>query len=54
MKKNVFVILDIETLTEARLAFDIAWIACDSKGNILFRYNALVKEVIDTLRSAIV
>lgn len=45
--KKVFVVLDIETVSDARLAFDIAWIVCDSKGNELERYNALVKEIID-------
>ena len=43
--RKVFAILDIETITDARLAFDIAWIVCDSKGNILDRYNALVSEI---------
>lgn len=43
--RKVFAILDIETLTDARLAFDIAWIVCDSKGNVLDRYNALVSEI---------
>ena len=46
--KKVFVILDVETITSARLVFDIAWHVCDSKGNILESYNALVKEVVDT------
>ena len=46
--KKVFAILDIETVTDARLAFDIAWIVCDSKGNELERYNALVKDIIDS------
>ena len=45
--KKVFIVLDIETITKARLAFDIAWHVCDSKGNILESYNALVKEVVD-------
>ena len=45
--RKVFVILDCETITDARLAFDIAWIVCDSKGNELERYNALVGEIID-------
>lgn len=45
--KKVFAILDIETASDARLAFDIAWIVCDAKGNVLERYNALVKEIID-------
>lgn len=43
--RKVFAILDIETITDARLAFDVAWIICDSKGNILERYNALVSEI---------
>ena len=46
--KKVFVVLDVETVTSARLVFDIAWHVCDSKGNILESYNALVKEVVDT------
>lgn len=46
--RKTFAILDIETVTDARLAFDIAWIVCDAKGNVLERYNALVKEIMDT------
>ena len=46
--RKVFAILDIETVTDARLAFDIAWIVCDSKGNILERYNALVSEIVES------
>lgn len=46
--KKVFVILDVETITSAKLVFDIAWHVCDSKGNILESYNALVKEIVDT------
>lgn len=46
--RKVFAILDIETITDARLAFDVAWIICDSKGNILERYNALVSEIVNT------
>ena len=45
--RKVFAILDIETVTDARLAFDIAWLICDVKGNILERYNALVSEIAD-------
>jgi hypothetical protein len=48
MTKKLFAILDIETVTDARLAFDIAWILCDSKGNILERHNYLVKEIVDS------
>lgn len=46
--RKVFTILDIETVTDARLAFDIAWIVCDSKGKILERYNTLVLEIVDS------
>lgn len=48
MTKKVFAVLDIETLTDARLAFDIAWILYDSKGNELERHNYLVSEIAET------
>lgn len=43
--RKVFAVLDIETITNARLAFDIAWIVCDSKGNELEHANYLVEEI---------
>lgn len=46
--RKVFAILDIETITDARLAFDIAWIVYDSKGNELERRNYLVSEIVNT------
>lgn len=46
--RKVFAILDIETLTDARLAFDIAWILKDSKGNTLESHNYLVSEIAET------
>jgi len=46
--RKVFAVLDIETLTDARLAFDIAWILYDSKGNELERSNFLVSEIMET------
>lgn len=46
--RKVFAILDIETITDARLAFDIAWIVKDSKGNMLEKRNYLVREIMDT------
>lgn len=46
--RKIFAVLDIETLTDARLAFDIAWILYDSKGNELERRNYLVSEIMDT------
>lgn len=45
--RKVFAILDIETLTDARLAFDIAWILFDSKGHMLEKHNYLVSEIYD-------
>lgn len=45
--RKVFAILDIETITDARLAFDVAWIVCDSHGAVLERYNALVAEIVN-------
>lgn len=46
--RKIFAVLDIETLTDARLAFDIAWILYDSKGNELERRNYLVSEIMET------
>ena len=46
--RKVFAILDIETITDARLAFDIAWIVKDSKGNTLEKRNYLVSEIMET------
>lgn len=46
--RKIFAVLDIETLTDARLAFDIAWVLYDSKGNELERSNFLVGEIVDT------
>lgn len=46
--RKIFAILDIETVTDARLAFDIAWILCDSKGNILEKHNYLVSEIVNS------
>ena len=46
--RKVFAVLDIETITDARLAFDIAWILYDSKGRKLESHNFLVREIVDT------
>lgn len=53
MTKKVFAVLDIETITDARLAFDVAWIVKDSKGNTLEKRNYLVREVMDAPFSSI-
>ena len=46
--RKVFAILDIETITDATLAFDIAWIVYNRKGEELERKNYYVKELADT------
>ena len=45
-KRKLFVIADTETVTDARILLDIAWIVCDIKGNELERFNAIPKELI--------
>lgn len=46
--RKVFIIVDTETVTDARLVLDIAWLVCDSKGNVLESFNACVKEIFDS------
>jgi hypothetical protein len=48
MSKRVFIICDTETVTDARLVWDVAWIVCDSRGTVLERFNACVSEVMAT------
>ena len=45
--RKVFAVLDIETLTDARLAFDVAWILYDANGNRLESHNYLVREIME-------
>lgn len=45
MTKRVFVICDTETISDARLVWDVAWLVCDSNGAILESFNACVAEV---------
>lgn len=44
--RRVFVICDTETVCDARLVWDIAWIVCDSKGRTLESFNACVADVL--------
>lgn len=46
MTKRVFVICDTETITDARIVWDVAWMVCDSHGNVLDCFNACVAEVL--------
>ena len=43
--KRVYVVLDIETVTSKRLAFDVGWIIYSAKGKELERYNVLVSDI---------
>lgn len=45
--RKVFVVLDVETIGDARKVFDVGWIVCDSKGRELERFNACVAEVVN-------
>lgn len=47
--KNIYVILDTETVTDARFIFDVAWKVYDAKGNFLTSANFLVDEVVNSV-----
>lgn len=50
--KKTYLVLDTETVADARVPYDIGWILVDRKGQVLIRYNAWVAEVLqnETLR----
>lgn len=52
MSKKYYMILDVETVADARVPYDVAWIIVDRKGKIYERFNCLVSEVLqnETLR----
>lgn len=52
MAKKFYMVLDTETVAEARVPYDVAWIIVDREGNIYERFNALAAEVMqnETLR----
>ena len=45
MSKKYYMVLDTETVADARVPYDVAWILVDRKGNILERFNGLAAEV---------
>ena len=55
MSKKYYMVLDTETVTDARIPYDIAWIIVDREGNVYERFNALTAEVMDnpTLRQCV-
>ena len=52
MFKKTYLVLDTETVADARVPYDVAWILVDRAGNVLMRYNAWCAEILqnETLR----
>ena len=52
MNKKFYMVLDTETVADARVPYDVAWILVDRSGQVYMRYNAWVAEVLqnETLR----
>ena len=52
MNKKFYMVLDTETVADARVPYDVAWVIVDRAGNVLERFNGLVAEVLqnETLR----
>lgn len=52
MTKKFYMVLDTETVADARVPYDVAWIIVDRNGNVYERFNGLVAEVLhnETLR----
>ena len=46
MTRKFYMVLDCETVADARVPYDIAWLIVDREGNIYERYNGLVAEVL--------
>ena len=52
MTKKYYMVLDTETVADARVPYDVAWVLVDRTGNVLMRYNAWCAEILqnETLR----
>lgn len=52
MLKKTYMVLDTETVADARVPYDVAWILVDRNGNLYERFNGLVSEILEneTLR----
>ena len=52
MTKKFYMVLDCETVADARVPYDVAWIIVDREGRIYERFNGLCAEVLqnETLR----
>ena len=47
MSKKYYMVLDVETVADARIPYDVAYILIDREGKIIERFNALVAEVME-------
>lgn len=45
MTKKFYMVLDTETVADARVPYDVAWIIVDREGNVYERFNGLTAEV---------
>lgn len=52
MTKKFYMVLDCETVADARVPYDVAWIIVDREGRVYERFNGLTAEVLqnETLR----
>lgn len=52
MTRKFYMVLDTETVADARIPYDVAWIIVDREGNVYERFNGLCAEVLqnETLR----
>ena len=52
MAKKFYMVLDCETVADARVPYDVAWIIIDREGKVYERFNGLTSEVLhnETLR----
>ena len=50
--KKFYMVLDTETVADARVPYDVAWIIVDRNGKVYERFNGLVSEILhnETLR----
>lgn len=51
-EKKYYMVLDTETVADARVPYDVAWILVDRKGEVIERFNGLTAEIMqnETLR----
>lgn len=48
MSKKFYMVLDCETVTDARVPYDVAYIIVTRTGEVVERFNALAAEIIDS------